>query len=186
MHTALPLMDLGIDSRHNNCRTSTEFRFFFIGEFPPEAYTPPPQPDQPPQRVEEEEDLPRAGSFDNFLQVGQAVAPPKASAAAADGAPPVAGDDSGNSGNGGVSVGMDERPGPGRELSEEEVADAFEEMLRREAEAESSVVTHGAPIEGARQVCSYSRNAGGDTSAGASKGSPRAAGHGAALLRRND
>ena len=40
MHTALPIMDVDISKKSENCRTSFEFRFWFIGENPVQDGTP--------------------------------------------------------------------------------------------------------------------------------------------------
>lgn len=40
-HTALPIHDIFLREKSRNCRTSVEFRFFFLGERPLETYEPP-------------------------------------------------------------------------------------------------------------------------------------------------
>ena len=40
MHTALPIMDTDLTLEDENCRTSFEFRFWFLGEHPPETWVP--------------------------------------------------------------------------------------------------------------------------------------------------
>ena len=40
MHTALPIMDTDLTRTNDNCRTSFEFRFWFLGKNPPETWDP--------------------------------------------------------------------------------------------------------------------------------------------------